>query len=856
MVWFLGKVVGVKEPRSIRTFVLSFSIWVILSGLILLTSSCIPVRDTQVPQVSLFVSYEVVEANVNVKVNVEFSDNELVDKIELYNGTEKIYEKEVKSKSGTEIFPLTVPIEIDVVKQYQFKARAIDKSGNSVESSTYNLTLDFHRPQLSIVNDYVGFNVNVSIQSGPKVKKVEIYSNDNLVGMKDTNLTSGSVMILVNLPDDAQETVQLTAKATSEFGIVGEVSKTVIVDKVQPQVRILTTISEPYVSGTRVIDVEASDDKTLEKVEYYLNSTKIGEKTLSPFSITVDTTKYPDGEYTFKAKAYDKAGNTNEATILFKIDNNPPSLSIKSLTNGSYISGTKNIEVSAVDGNGISKVELYLNNNKIGEKTNSPYTFALGTTSYSDGPYTLKAVAFDVFDKRSETSLQVNFDNTLPNVSITSPTNGEVIIGVAQVNVNASDNFGISKVELYVGYSKVGEKTEAPYTFVIDTRKHLSGSYSLKAAAYDLAENKKEASINVTLQKPSAGDVIWKFKAGGAIYSCPAIDTNWSREAIYFGSDDGYLYALSLDSLFKWKYETNDWVHTSPAVDSHGTIYVGSDDGYLYAVNPDGTIKWKHPVNGWVRSSPALDYPTVYVATTNGEVYAIRTYDGTRKWKVQLGDAVYSSPAIGSYGTIYIGCNDGYLYALDDWDGDEEWKFKTNGAIYSSPAIGSDGTIYVGSDDGSIYAIRSDGTSKWQVQTGDWVRSSPVIGSDGTVYAGSDDGCLYAINSDGTIKWTFKTNGYIRATPVISSDGTIYVPSNDGYVYAISSDKKQKWKIFVGYNPSSATLDDDGTLYVGTDDGYLYAIYTGLSYGLAYSDWPKFKRNLRNTGKLWDSLSW
>ena|GEM_PF-3215974 len=844
-----------KEPRSIRTIVLPFSIWVILSVLVLLTSSCIPVRDTQVPQVSLFVSYEVFESNVNVKVNVEFSDNELVDKIELYNGIEKIYEKEVKSKSGTEIFILPVPIEVDTVKQYQFKARAIDKSGNSVESFTYNLTLDFRRPQLSIVNDYVGFNVNVLIESRPKVKKVEIYSDGNIVGMKETNLTSGSVTIPVNLPDDAQETVQLTAKATSEFDIVGEVSKTVIVDKVQPQVRILTTISELYVSGTRVIDVEASDDKTLEKVEYYLNSSKIGEKSSSPFSVTVDTTKYPDGEYTFKAKAYDKAGNTNEATISFKIDNNPPSISIKSLTNGSYISGRKDIEVSAVDGNGISKVELYFNNNKIGEKTSSPYTFALDTTSYSDGTYTLKAVAYDVFNKRSEMSIEVRIDNTPPSVSIISPTNGDVIIGIVQAKANASDNFGISKVELYVGYSKVGEKTEAPYIFVIDTRDYLSGSYSLKATAYDLAGNKREASINVTLQKPSAGDIIWKFKADGSIYSCPAIDANWSREAIYFGSDDGYLYALSLDSLFKWKYKTNDWVHTSPAVDSYGTIYVGSDDGYLYAINPDGTIKWKHPVNGWVRSSPALDYPTVYVATKNGEVYAIRMDDGTRKWKVQLGDAVYSSPAIGNYGKIYIGCNDGYLYALDDWDGKEIWTFKTNGAIYSSPAIGSDGTIYVGSDDGSIYAIRSDGTLKWQVQTDDWVRSSPVIGSDGTVYVGSDDGYLYAINSDGTIKWTSKTNGYIRATPVIGSDGTIYVPSNDGYVYAISSDEKQKWKTFIGYNPSSATLDD-GTLYVGTDDGYLYAIYTGSSYGLAYSDWPKFKRNLRNTGKVWDSLSW
>ncbi|PNR94656.1 PQQ-binding-like beta-propeller repeat protein [Petrotoga sp. 9PWA.NaAc.5.4] len=37
------------------------------------------------------------------------------------------------------------------------------------------------------------------------------------------------------------------------------------------------------------------------------------------------------------------------------------------------------------------------------------------------------------------------------------------------------------------------------------------------------------------------------------------------------------------DSL-KWRYKTDSWIASSPAIGSDGTIYVGSFDNYLYAI--------------------------------------------------------------------------------------------------------------------------------------------------------------------------------------------------------------------------------------------------------------------------------
>jgi outer membrane protein assembly factor BamB len=174
---------------------------------------------------------------------------------------------------------------------------------------------------------------------------------------------------------------------------------------------------------------------------------------------------------------------------------------------------------------------------------------------------------------------------------------------------------------------------------------------------------------------------------------------------IYFGSDDNYLYALNSDGTLKWRYETGDVVHSSPAIGPDGVVYVGSSDNYIYAVTPDGTLQWRY----------------------------------------QTGHDVISSQAVSGDGIIYVGSNDGYLYALNP-TGVLRWRYQTNGAIYSSPTVGSDGTILVGSNDFHLYAINPDGSLKWRYATSGPVASSPAIGNDGSVYFGSWDNYLYSLN--------------------------------------------------------------------------------------------------------------
>jgi len=80
------------------------------------------------------------------------------------------------------------------------------------------------------------------------------------------------------------------------------------------------------------------------------------------------------------------------------------------------------------------------------------------------------------------------------------------------------------------------------------------------------------------------GTVKWRYQTGNWVWSSPAIGADGT---IYFGSDDSYLYALSPDGRLKWRYQTGKWMRSSPAIGADGIIYFGSGDNYLYAIRAE-----------------------------------------------------------------------------------------------------------------------------------------------------------------------------------------------------------------------------------------------------------------------------
>jgi len=161
-------------------------------------------------------------------------------------------------------------------------------------------------------------------------------------------------------------------------------------DTVKPQVMLTGPTNNSIVSGIIPIKANATDNVGVVKVEFYIDGSKVGEDTSSPYEYSWDTDSLQDNStHTIKAKAYDVAGNVGESPIITVIigrDMQAPEVTItnpaSSIVPGSAII---TIKASVQDRSktskiptGIQKVEFYVDNNKIGEATASPYACKTG----------------------------------------------------------------------------------------------------------------------------------------------------------------------------------------------------------------------------------------------------------------------------------------------------------------------------------------------------------------------------------------------------------------------------------------------------------------------------------------------
>jgi outer membrane protein assembly factor BamB len=215
----------------------------------------------------------------------------------------------------------------------------------------------------------------------------------------------------------------------------------------------------------------------------------------------------------------------------------------------------------------------------------------------------------------------------------------------------------------------------------------------------------------------ASGEKIWEFKTEDAVLSTPAC----GGKIIYFGSGDDNLYALDKDNgELKWKFKADGSIYSSPAIKVENPargmnrmvhtnggddkVFFGSVDGYLYALKiEDGSLIWKFKTDGDIYSSPAVTESLVYIGSNDYSMYALDQATGQLRWKFETGGAVHSSPiAVGD--KLFFGSYDGNFYVLDRFSGKLLWNYQTKGMISSSPAY-YDGKIYIASEDGYLYCF-------------------------------------------------------------------------------------------------------------------------------------------------------
>ena len=334
-------------------------------------------------------------------------------------------------------------------------------------------------------------------------------------------------------------------------------------DEISPTVSITAPANGASVANTITITANAQDNIKVTKVVFSITPGAIlCEDTVAPFSCSFNTTNVTNGQYTLNAKAYDAAGNQGNAApvtiqVANEVDTEAPVASITSPADGAAVSGTITIKANASDNVGVSKVEFYINGILVSTDTAAPYEHVFNTLTVSNLPHNFFVKAYDAMGNAGTSATVVvsveNYDTELPVVAITSPANNSSFgIGQKAITVNATDNAGVAKVELFINDAPAGTKTAAPYSFTYDFS--TAGTFSIKAVATDLSGNQAQAVITVSVSLFTCQDwyasnyshvTAGRAKKGGS----------WNMYAVTIGSGE----TLGLYNMFysSWVRETS-----------------------------------------------------------------------------------------------------------------------------------------------------------------------------------------------------------------------------------------------------------------------------------------------------------
>ena len=182
------------------------------------------------------------------------------------------------------------------------------------------------------------------------------------------------------------------------------------------------TISSPTggsVSGIVPVNVSASDNIGVTRVDLIANGVLLATDTTAPYGFSWDTAALVGSSATLVARAYDAAGNTaNSQTVTVTVtvatppappapDATAPTVTITSPGNGNSVRGVVTIGATAADNVGIASLSLYLDGVMVSTGNGSSSSYKWNTKKSAPGTHTIGATAKDASGNQATTSIQV-----------------------------------------------------------------------------------------------------------------------------------------------------------------------------------------------------------------------------------------------------------------------------------------------------------------------------------------------------------------------------------------------------------------------------------------------------------------
>jgi outer membrane protein assembly factor BamB len=365
------------------------------------------------------------------------------------------------------------------------------------------------------------------------------------------------------------------------------------------------------------------------------------------------------------------------------------------------------------------------------------------------------------------------------------------------------------------------------------------------ATEEDAEIEKEEEPIVEMVEKVTLGmeDMSWSFKTNGGIASSPIIVDN----KIFFGSKDGILYALDLDTNLEiWHYKSDGPILCQPAVHDN-TLFFSSSEVFFALDIRSGEVLWKYDTKAddaqkkrkdqwdYHDSSPVIDNNIVYFGSSVGYIYGFDITTGEIAWEFATqNEAIVRHTPLIHEGVMYIGDWSGIYYAIDINTKQTIWTKNFLGPFQSSSAI-FENVLVFGGRASTIHAVeRATGENIWNYSVGSWVSGDPVIVNGTLYFSTSDTKSLYAVEVESgkpLKKYFIYKNSFSRSVII---DNLIYIATGDAYempgtgkvqAFELDGDGKSIWEIDVDTGSVFTTpVILNNMLYFGSEDGSLHAV--------------------------------
>ena len=473
-----------------------------------------------------------------ITIIVEANDNEEVAFVNVYIDGDTV----ATLTESPYTFNWDTSVEVDDIN-YTIHVHIQDVTGNQITLGPISVLIDnyeaddnipptgtiIHPPSAATVSETI--LIQVSAYDNVEMGFVDFIIDGSFAGQDSVlpyeyqwnttvEVEDADHIINVNLTD-------AVGNSTALFPVTVRVNNIDEPDIIPPNVVIYEPAANQTVSGMVNITAIATDNVSINRVEFYHNYELEFIVTSYPYQYEWNSTDAEDdSEHIWYVKAFDTSeNNTQTQPIAVFVDNEddiPPTGFILYPYAGQTVSGIVQIQVSVSDNLGIDQVEFFIEGNTIGTNSEYPYSKEWNTENTElateDEEHVISITITDLGGNSTDVSpisVLVNNivipgdDTTPPVVAILTPVSSQTVGDTVLISGFAIDNMGIEDVKFYVDDELVATVSDSPYTHNWVTYELSNGSdHVIQMTATDLSDNQTTAQpVFVTVQNEYYGEI-------------------------------------------------------------------------------------------------------------------------------------------------------------------------------------------------------------------------------------------------------------------------------------------------------------------------------------------------------------